>query len=569
MALDVVAVSDCNGNIHSTDFHINFEEDMLDYATMSILGIHTRRNHVSQGRTFFSRGKDEDQSKRNLSTPDHSTNSDKSVIQIPSETSLDQYLPDQRPVAAARRNVIEPEWCDIFCNDQKCPEIMAFIGPDNLLTFMESSFVKSEMHEGKTTSRQSSENIRESKVDNSEPRLSNLNLNGEEKISLNEQKPIGKFSRTPSSATLKLFHLNKGCNKVVCKNRASGCTADFSVFLYDKTDKIVIMDVDGTVTRSDIRGYVESVYFGIYDYTHDGIVTFLNDLKDSCNCHVLYLTSRPISHLKETRLLLQNARDKTAEGKMLPIGPVFTNTETMMTAAYRELIAKNTVALKSSILLNISNVFKTASSIVRKVPAPTLSSDLESRIAVSVPHPWSTPFLFGIGNKVADAIAYKLAGVIEGNILIVDPTSKVCVWVDTRVNDSISASAGAGESLIVERHRASESDLVTTVFSGKEEEEVEDMNRSNSRDRDRDRDSHTINISGNSSNNSNSNNSSSNSSSNSSNSSGKEQRSTGKSDIKSHHTARKSAFSSYSDPSLLQYLKQISYLDQISNSNLK
>jgi LNS2 (Lipin/Ned1/Smp2) len=558
MALDVVAVSDCNGNIHSTDFHINFEEDMLDYATMSILGIHTRRNHVSQGRTFFSRGKDEDQSKRNLSTPDHSTTLDKSAIQISSESPVDRYLPNRHPVAAARRNVIEPEWCDIFCNDQKCPEILAFIGPDNLLTFLESSTLKNEKHEGKSSSLLSSANIGESKVESSEPRVFNLNLNlslnSEEKLSLNEQKFVGKFSRTPSSTTLKFFHLNKGCNKVSCKNRASGSTADFSVFLYDRTDKIVIMDVDGTVTRSDIRGYVESVYFGIYDYTHDGIVAFLNSLSDSCNCHVLYLTSRPISHLKETRLLLQNARDKTAEGRMLPVGPVFTNTETMITAAYRELIAKNTVALKSSILLNISKVFKTACSVTRRLPAPTLSPDVESRILASVPHPWCTPFLFGIGNKVADAIAYKLAGVKEGNILLIDQTSKVCVWVDTRVNDS------ARERPVVEKQSALESELVTSVYHSAAEEG--DTNTPNSGGRGRD--SFSINIGGNSNSNS-----SANSRSNSNNNSCKERRGMEKNDMKSDRTARKTAFSSYSDPSLLQYLKQISYLDQISNSTLK
>jgi phosphatidate phosphatase PAH1 len=555
MALDVVAVSDCNGNIHSTDFHINFEEDMLDYATMSILGIHTRRNHVSQGRTFFSRGKDDDQSKRNLSTPNHSANSDKSVVQISSETSVDRYLPNHHQVAAARRNVIEPEWCDIFCNDQKCPEILAFIGPDNLLTFMESSPAKSEKHEGKASSLISSANIGESKVESSEPRLFNfnlnLNLNGEEKVSLNEQKSEGKFSRTPSSTTLKFLHLNKGCNKVSCKNRASGSTADFSVFLYDRTDKIVIMDVDGTVTRSDIRGYVESVYFGIYDYTHDGIVAFLNSVSESCNCHVLYLTSRPISHLRETRLLLQNARDTGAEGRMLPVGPVFANTETMITAAYRELIAKNTVALKSSILLNISKVFKTACSITRRPPAPTLSADVESRIGVSVPHPWCTPFLFGIGNKVADAIAYKLAGVVEGNILIIDPTSTLRVWVDTRVNDS------ARESSINEKLGVSEGDLITTVFHSAAEEG--DTNNLNSGDRD----NFSINIGGNSNSNSNSR-----SNPNSSNTSSKENRGI-ENDMKSDRMTRKIAFSSYSDPSLLQYLKQISYLDQISNSTLK
>lgn len=41
---------------------------------------------------------------------------------------------------------------------------------------------------------------------------------------------------------------------------------------------MVVVDVDGTLTRSDVRGYVETVYLGFYDYIHSGVVDFLNNL---------------------------------------------------------------------------------------------------------------------------------------------------------------------------------------------------------------------------------------------------------------------------------------------------
>jgi phosphatidate phosphatase PAH1 len=147
-------------------------------------------------------------------------------------------------------------------------------------------------------------------------------------------------------------------------------------------------------------------YLGIYDHTHYGVVEFLNNLKSSCNCHILYLTSRPISHLKETKLLLRNTRDKKKNDKnrsnSLPLGPVFANTETLMTAAYREIIAKNTVALKSSILDSISDVFKQAA-LASVLSGFTGDMDIRNGF-------YFNPFLFGIGNKNADAIAYKMAG---------------------------------------------------------------------------------------------------------------------------------------------------------------
>ena len=48
---------------------------------------------------------------------------------------------------------------------------------------------------------------------------------------------------------------------------------------------------------------------------------------------------------------------------------------------------------------------------------------------------FSTPFLFGIGNKIADGKAYKIAGVQDGHILIIDTESQIKVWVDNRMPD--------------------------------------------------------------------------------------------------------------------------------------
>lgn len=43
-------------------------------------------------------------------------------------------------------------------------------------------------------------------------------------------------------------------------------------------DRMVVVDVDGTLTRSDVRGYVETVYLGMYDYVHSGVADFLNSI---------------------------------------------------------------------------------------------------------------------------------------------------------------------------------------------------------------------------------------------------------------------------------------------------
>ena len=424
--LDVVAVSDCNGNVYSTEFHVNFEDLILDYTTISVLGIHTRRNQPNQGRAFSS-----------LSEPREKIIS---IPPFPNESG--SYFSTQR--VHNLNAEIEPEWCDIFCNDQKCPEINAFVGPDNLLTFMECALHLGEDYVGIPTSQFTCTSSDRNSAGREVSDGLLLNIADSNYSSKEELLPQKVFTRKPSPSTLRHLHLVEGQNKIMCKNRSSGTTAEFSVFLYARTDKIIIMDIDGTVTRSDVRGYIESVYFGIYDYTHEGIVAFLSTLKESSDCHFLYLTSRPISHIKETRLLLLNAKDSTLKGTVtgqrLPIGPVFSNTETSMAAAYRELISKDTVAFKSSTLLAISSVFQRAKEVPVDSFYPRCGPISHDTICITDeifcesthPTPLTSPFLFGIGNKVTDAISYKIAGVSDGHILVVDTDSNIRVWVDDR-----------------------------------------------------------------------------------------------------------------------------------------
>lgn len=434
MALDVVAVYDCNKEIHCTEFHVNFQEPTLDYTAMSILGIHTRRNHVSQGKPFNSRSQGTDQTKSRNNFVSTSSNSQNcSGVSTRFGSSQQHSHPGHTPIAATTDNEMEPEWCDLFCNDQKCPDIMCLIGPDDLLIFLEKTSCPS--GNGGQTMMSSSQLSSGSERGDFQCLDISSNLTDDvknaEKLIPEEHKPPVVFTRKPSSETLKQFHLILGCNKVICKNRSSGVSAEFSIFLYERSDQIIVMDVDGTVTRSDVRGYVENVYFGIYNYTHHGIVTFLNALQESSRCHVLYLTSRPISHIKETRLLLRNTRDLNVQDKCLPLGPVFSNTETLFTAGYREIIAKNTVVLKSSILLSISSVFQAAGRVQNKKLALGFA-DSDTGINMTSSSSTICPYLIGIGNKVADAIAYKMAGILEGNILLIDTSSSIKVWVDSR-----------------------------------------------------------------------------------------------------------------------------------------
>lgn len=145
------------------------------------------------------------------------------------------------------------EFVDVYCNNRSCG-LNAIVGQDHLVNFLDP----------------------------------------------NSQCPV----TTPTSDMLRLFNLQKGKNKVVCKHRGSDSYKEFFIWLYEANDKFLIMDIDGTITKSNVTGYFQTVYLGVFTYIHDGLTPFLNSLTQTFRLNVIYLTSRPISHQRETRNLL-------------------------------------------------------------------------------------------------------------------------------------------------------------------------------------------------------------------------------------------------------------------------
>lgn len=250
----------------------------------------------------------------------------------------------------------EPEWVDIYCNNCHQQQIKAYMNKKGQVIYMES-------------------------------------------VGNNKYKP----QRSPTSNMLSSMNLNIGCNNLVFKHRSTGSNLLCDIWLYDSEDAIAVIDIDGTVTKSDVRGYVETVYFKHYSHVHSGIASFLTSI-DNQGIKIIFLTSRPTAHYTETRNLLSGIKQDIYA---IPRGPIMMNTEKIFSAVYRELIARKTVEFKSGILLTIASLFKAAGRVSKQ-----------------------EPFMMGIGNKATDADAYLLAGIPNSSILIIDPNSKIIVWQD-------------------------------------------------------------------------------------------------------------------------------------------
>jgi phosphatidate phosphatase PAH1 len=163
---------------------------------------------------------------------------------------------------------------------------------------------------------------------------------------------------TPNSNILMEFLLKYKRNTVIAKNARTLETLTFNFWLYNFYDKFVVMDIDGTITKSDIRGYLATVFLQNFTYIHDGIIEFLNNLVEKFDLNILYVTARPISHRNITLQFLEGIKDN--KNINIPAGPLFTNSELILNSLYSEVITKSTMTLKSNILISIAQLFKNA-----------------------------------------------------------------------------------------------------------------------------------------------------------------------------------------------------------------
>lgn len=156
----------------------------------------------------------------------------------------------------------------------------------------------------------------EQKYDNNYNMEYSLNEINENKISDNKNLKIKvEKSNTPNSEIISKFNLNNGKNKITFVSntkRYGEVKIDSIIYLYDDSDKLIISDVDGTITKSDILGHILPT-IGL-DWSHCGIARLLKKIKLN-GYKILYLTSRPIGRSEITRKFLYNVDQSKIHNK--------------------------------------------------------------------------------------------------------------------------------------------------------------------------------------------------------------------------------------------------------------
>jgi phosphatidate phosphatase LPIN len=152
-----------------------------------------------------------------------------------------------------------------------------------------------------------------------------------------------------SSQILEQFELKNGMNEI--EYIVDGYTISSNIYLWDYTDKIVISDFDGTITRSDVIGQI-GVYFGI-DWTHKYIAKLYSHIVNN-GYKMLYVTARTMYMQSSTKNSLSSINQ---DGFLMPIGPIMMNDNGYVDSIKTEIIDKAPQEFKIECLFNILKLF--------------------------------------------------------------------------------------------------------------------------------------------------------------------------------------------------------------------
>uniref|UniRef100_A0A8C5FJA8 phosphatidate phosphatase n=1 Tax=Gadus morhua TaxID=8049 RepID=A0A8C5FJA8_GADMO len=203
-----------------------------------------------------------------------------------------------------------------------------------------------------------------------------------------------KKSLRLTSEQIERLNLRDGANQVVFSvttQYQGTCRCEAAIYLWNWDDRVIISDIDGTITKSDALGHILP-QFG-KDWTHQGIAKLYHKIHKN-GYKFLYCSARAIGMAAITKDYLRWVNDK---GTVLPKGPVLLAPSSLFSALHREVIEKKPEVFKIACLTDIKDLF----------------------------NPQRQPFYAAFGNRTNDAYAYKQVGVPDTRIFTINPKGEL------------------------------------------------------------------------------------------------------------------------------------------------
>ncbi|XP_069552439.1 phosphatidate phosphatase LPIN2-like [Brachyistius frenatus] len=206
--------------------------------------------------------------------------------------------------------------------------------------------------------------------------------------------PSYKKSLRLSSDQIASLKLREGPNDVtfsITTQYQGTCRCEGTIYLWNWDDKVIISDIDGTITKSDVFGQILPQLGK--DWTHQGIAKLYHSVHEN-GYKFLYCSARAIGMADMTRGYLHWVNDR---GTLLPQGPLMLSPSSLFSAFHREIIEKKPEKFKIECLTDIKNLFL----------------------------PNQNPFYAAFGNRASDVFAYKQVGVPVCRIFTVNPKGEL------------------------------------------------------------------------------------------------------------------------------------------------
>ncbi|XP_028297160.1 phosphatidate phosphatase LPIN2-like [Gouania willdenowi] len=207
-----------------------------------------------------------------------------------------------------------------------------------------------------------------------------------------------------SSDQIASLKLKEGPNDVtfsITTQYQGTCRCKGTIYLWKWDDKVIISDIDGTITKSDVFGQILPQLGK--DWTHQGVAKLYDSVAKN-GYKFLYCSARAIGMADLTRSYLDGVND---DGTILPRGPLMLSPSSLFSAFHREVIEKKPELFKIECLTDIKNLFQ------------------------------HNPQLFyaAFGNRATDVVAYKKVGVPVSRIYTVNPKGEL-IQEQTKGNKS-------------------------------------------------------------------------------------------------------------------------------------
>uniref|UniRef100_A0AAQ4Q518 phosphatidate phosphatase n=1 Tax=Gasterosteus aculeatus aculeatus TaxID=481459 RepID=A0AAQ4Q518_GASAC len=207
-----------------------------------------------------------------------------------------------------------------------------------------------------------------------------------------------------SSDQIASLKLKEGPNDVtfsITTQYQGTCRCEGTIYLWNWDDRVIISDIDGTITKSDVFGQILPQLGK--DWTHQGIAKLYHSVAEN-GYKFLYCSARAIGMADMTRGYLQWVNDG---GTILPRGPLMLSPSSLFSAFHREVIEKKPEIFKIECLTDIKNLFQHN----------------------------KQPFYAAFGNRANDVFAYKEVGVPVCRIFTVNPKGEL-IQEQTKGNKS-------------------------------------------------------------------------------------------------------------------------------------